>query len=207
MARSGAETRTRIMDVAEARILEQGFAATSVESIVEGAGVTKGAFFHHFPAKLELARALVERWAELDEGQLEDAMARAERLSRDPLQQLLIFVGLFEERMAARSEPAGGCLLASAVQEAELFDEATHERIRRSVLIWRERLLAKLEEVAVVNPPRLDVELEAVADQMWSTVEGAFILSRTLRSAEAVPAQLRQYRNYLELLFGSGRTI
>lgn len=195
------------MDVAEARILEQGFAATSVESIVEGAGVTKGAFFHHFPAKLELAHALVERWAELDEAQLEEAMGRAERLSRDPLQQLLIFVGLFEERMAARSEPAGGCLLASAVQEAELFDEATHVRIRRSVLIWRERLLAKLEEVAADHPPRLEVELEAVADQMWSTVEGAFILSRTLRSAEAVPAQLRQYRNYLELLFGAGRTI
>lgn len=124
---------------------------------------------------------------------------------RDPLQQLLIFVGLFEERMAARREPSEGCLLASAVQEAELFDEATHARIRRSVLIWRGRLLAKLEEVSRANPPRLEVELEAVADQMWSTVEGAFMLSRTLRSAEAVPAQLRQYRNYLELLFGAGR--
>lgn len=190
------------MDVAESLILEQGFAATSVDSIVAGAGVTKGAFFHHFDTKTGLAHALVERWAERDEVQLEEKMERAERLSRDPLQQLLLFVGLFEESMASLTEPYPGCLLASTVHEAELFDDATHARIRRSVHAWRDRIRAKLEEVVESYPPKLDVELDAVADQMWSTFEGAFILSKTLREAGPVAAQLRQYRNYLELLFG-----
>lgn len=189
------------MDTAESLILEQGYAATSVDAIVSGAGVTKGAFFHHFPSKLELAHTLVERWAGLDEAHLAENMARAERLSRDPLQQLLLFVGLFEESMASLTEPYPGCLLASTVHEAELFDEATHERIRRSVTAWRERLGAKLREVAAEHPPKLAVDLDAVADQMWSTFEGAFILSRTMRSPGAVADQLRQYRNYLELLF------
>jgi TetR/AcrR family transcriptional repressor of nem operon len=189
------------MDVAEGLILDQGFAATSVDAMVAGAGVTKGAFFHHFAAKADLGHALVERWAELDEAQLEESMARAERLSRDPLQQLLIFVGLFEEKMSALTEPYAGCLLASAVHEAELFDEATHARIRASVVRWRERLVSKLEEVASSYPPKLEVDLETVADQLWSTFEGAFILSKTLRSPGAVAGQLRQYRNYLELLF------
>ena len=190
------------MDVAESLILDQGFAATSVDAIVTGAGVTKGAFFHHFATKTELGHALVERWASLDEAHLGETMERAERLGRDPRQQLLLFVGLFEESMASLTEPYPGCLLASTVHEAELFDQATHGRIRASVLAWRERLRGKLDEVAAVHPPRLDVDLDAVADQMWSTFEGAFILSQTLREAGVVAAQLRQYRNYLELLFG-----
>ena len=163
--------------------------------------MTKGAFFHHFATKTDLAHALVERWASVDEEHLAEKMERAERLGRDPLQQLLLFVGLFEESMAELSEPYPGCLLASTVHEAELFDESTHERIRRSVLMWRERVRSKLDEVAAEHPPRLDVDLDVVADQLWSTFEGAFILSKTMRDAGAVAAQLRQYRNYLELLF------
>lgn len=189
------------MDVAESLILEQGYAATSVDAIVTGAGVTKGAFFHHFGAKTELAHALVERWAALDEEHLSENMDRAERLSRDPLQQLLLFVGLFEESMASLSEPYPGCLLASTVHEAELFDASTHERIRDSVLAWRARVRGKLEEIAAERPARLEVDLDVVADQLWSTFEGAFILSRTMQSPGAVAGQLRQYRNYLELLF------
>lgn len=190
------------MDSAESLILERGFSATSVEAIVSDAGVTKGAFFHHFATKTDLAHELVDRWVVRDAGYLETTMKRAERLGRDPLQQLLLFVGLFEEEMAALTEPYPGCLLASTIYEAELFDDATHARIRESVLTWRKRIRAKLEEVAADVPPRLAVDLDTVADQLWSMAEGAFILSKAMSDAAAVAGQLRQYRNYLELLFG-----
>lgn len=189
------------MDSAESLILERGFSATSVDAIVSDASVTKGAFFHHFATKMDLAHELVDRWVVRDAEYLETTMERAERLGRDPLQQLLLFVGLFEEEMAALTEPYPGCLLASTIYEAELFDQATHVRIRESVLTWRERIRAKLEEVAADVPPRLEVDLDAVADQLWSMAEGAFILSKAMNDAAAVAGQLRQYRNYLELLF------
>lgn len=191
------------MDAAQALILDQGFAGTSVDAIIERAGVTKGAFFHHFPAKADLARALVERYAAEDAEHLEETMARAERLSRDPLQQLLVFVGLAEEAMAELTEPYPGCLFASYVYEAQLFDEGTHEVIRGAVLLWRGRLRRKLEEVSTYHPPRVDVDLDALADLMWAIFEGSFILSKTMRDPAAVSSQLRQYRTYLELLFGA----
>lgn len=204
MPRDGTETKTAIMDAAQDLILERGFSATSVESIVTAAGVTKGAFFHHFSTKTELGHALVERWAEEDERRLDETLDRAERLSRDPLQQLLLFVGLYEEALAELTEPYPGCLMATTIHEAELFDEETHRRVRRSVCFWRERVGSKLREVAETHPPKLDVDLDVVADQLWSTFEGAFILSNTTGSPSAVAEQLRQYRNYLELLFGDG---
>jgi TetR/AcrR family transcriptional repressor of nem operon len=51
VARNGARTRTAIMDAAQGLILQQGFAATSIDEIIERTGVTKGAFFYHFKSK------------------------------------------------------------------------------------------------------------------------------------------------------------
>lgn len=201
MPRDGAATRARIMDAAEALILESGFAAASVDRIIEKAGVAKGGFFYHFDSKAALALALVERYAELDRGHLEANMARAEKLSRDPLQQLLIFVGLFEEMAEQMTEPYPGCLFASYCYEAGLFDEATLETIRGALRDWRVRLRAKLAEVAAQYPPRLAVELDSLADMLTVVFEGAFVVSRTLKEPQVVAAQLAHCRNYFELLF------
>ena len=40
-----------------------------------------------------------------------------------------------------------------------------------------------------------------VADMLMVIFEGAFVLSQTLEDPSVVAAQLRQYRNYLELIF------
>ena len=56
--RKGSETRERILDVAEASVLEKGFAATSIEEVIAAVGITKSGFFYHFKDKNELAKAL-----------------------------------------------------------------------------------------------------------------------------------------------------
>lgn len=205
MSRDATQTRVRLLDAAEALILEHGFAATPVDAIIERAGLTKGAFFHHFPAKTELARALVERYAAADAAHLEEYLARAERLARDPVQQVLVFVGLFEEAMEELDAPSPGCLFASYCYEAGIFDAETHAVIRRAILHWRERLGAKLRAAAAQQPPRVEVDLDALTDMMFVIFEGAFVLSRTMDDRRAVGAQLRLYRTTLELLFAPPR--
>jgi TetR/AcrR family transcriptional repressor of nem operon len=203
MPRNGTGTRTAIMDAAEALILEVGFAAASIDRIVARAQVTKGGFFHHFASKAALAQALVERYVELDLGHLEDNMARAERLSRDPLQQLLIFVGLFQEAAEDLTEPYPGCLFGSYCYEAGLFDDTTMEAIRRTMRTWRGRIGDKLRAVAAERPPRLEVDLDSLADTITVVFEGSFVVSKTLRDPKVVAAQLGHYKNYLELLFAA----
>lgn len=201
MARSGEATRIRIMDATEDLILGQGFATASVERIIERAGITKGTFFYHFDSKAGLSHALVERYAERDGALLENNLGRAEGLSRDPLQQMLIFVGLFAEFADALTEPYPGCLFASYCYEAGLFDEHTLAVAEGAMLSWRERLGAKFKEVMERYPPRLEVDADSLADMMTGILEGAFILSKTLKEPQVVAAQVRHYRNYLELLF------
>ncbi|HEX7049936.1 MAG TPA: TetR family transcriptional regulator [Longimicrobiales bacterium] len=202
MPKDGTETRTQIMDTAEALILDHGYAGTSVEAIVEAAGVTKGAFFHHFRSKMDLARALVERYADLDAGLLERTMEEAERASDDPAEQLVAFVELCAEEMEEFAEPHPGCLFASFCYEAQLFDADTHRIIRDATVLWRERLGAKVREAVALHPPRIEVDPDALADMLWVVFEGSFLLSRAMADPEAVAVQLRQYRGYLELLFG-----
>ena len=57
-----AATRTRILDAAGSLFARQGYAATSVADICAQAGVTKGAFYHHFTSKQQAFLDLRDRW-------------------------------------------------------------------------------------------------------------------------------------------------
>ena len=201
MPRDGTATRTAIMDAAETLILERGYAGTPIDDVLAIAGVTKGAFFHHFATKQELAHALIDRYARLDLMHLDQKMARAEELSTDPLQQLLVFVGLFREDAIELTQPYPGCLMGSYCYEAGLFDQTVLDIIGDTMLAWRERILAKLRETAERHPPRREVDLESLADQITVVFEGSYILSKVVDDPQVVAAQLTHHRTYLELLF------
>jgi TetR/AcrR family transcriptional regulator, transcriptional repressor for nem operon len=204
VARDGARTRALIMDAAQDLILQQGFAATSIDQIIERTGITKGAFFYHFKSKSDLAHALVERYAAVDAAHLERTLDRAEKLSRDPLQQVLIFVGLLEEEAGALTEPFAGCLYASYCYEAQLFTAETIGIIRSGVESWRKRFAEKLQAVVDLHPPRLPATAEKLSGMILAVFEGSFVLSKALAEPKYIAEQLGQYRNYLELLLAPG---
>ena len=56
-----ASTKRALVDVAEELFTENGYAATSLDAIVAGAEVTKGALYHHFSGKQALFEAVFER--------------------------------------------------------------------------------------------------------------------------------------------------
>src|SRR6266542_4739309 len=55
----GAATRQHILAVASEEFLAHGYAGTSLSDLIRAAGITKGAFYHHFPAKEALAVEVV----------------------------------------------------------------------------------------------------------------------------------------------------
>ena len=59
------ETRARILDAAVRRFSIAGYDAASVDDICIEAGVSKGAFYHHYPTKQAIFLALMQGWLKM----------------------------------------------------------------------------------------------------------------------------------------------
>jgi TetR/AcrR family transcriptional repressor of nem operon len=203
MPRDGSITRNKIMDVAQQMVLQVGLTGASVEKVIDGAGVTKGTFFYHFKTKHDLAASLIERYANEDQRHFHDFMDKAEQLARDPLQQLLIFIGLFIEMTEKLEDPFPGCLYAAYCYQSGAISPDVMARVEQMMHFWRDRLSQKLEAVSRAYPSRIPVSHSQVADHVLTTFEGAFILSKVMQEPKLAAEQLIQCRNYIELLFGT----
>ncbi|HEY0902768.1 MAG TPA: helix-turn-helix domain-containing protein [Marmoricola sp.] len=98
-AQYSASTKRALVDVAARLFTQQGYAATSLDAIVAGARVTKGALYHHFTGKQAVFEAVFEKVET-------DASARirkALRGSRDPWEKALIGLRAFLDIVQAPS--------------------------------------------------------------------------------------------------------
>ena len=198
----GERTRQRIMDIAYDSIVQKGFAATSIEELVEAAGITKSGFFYHFKDKNDLARQLFERFLGEDESIIETLETRARELSDDPLQSFLIFLNLYAQMMDDMETLHPGCMVASVTYQDRLFDAGVRQMNVDYLMRTRERFVRWLSEIAAVNPPRHEVDMADLADNLTGVVEGAIILSKALNDEGLMGRQMRIYRNHIRLLFG-----
>ena len=153
--------------------------------------------------KHALAASLIERYADEDRAHFDAFMAKAEQLARDPLQQLLLFVGLFIDMAEQLDQPFPGCLYASYCYQSGAISPEIWARMADMMRFWRCRLGEKIEQVRNLYPPRIPVETDQVADHLLATFEGAFVLAKVLDEPKLAEQQLIQCRNYLELLFTS----
>jgi TetR/AcrR family transcriptional regulator, transcriptional repressor for nem operon len=199
----GERTRERLMDLAYESIVEKGFAATSIEELVEAAGITKSGFFYHFRDKNDLARQLFERFLSEDEGIMETLEERARELSDDPLQSFLIFLNVYAQMMDDMEALHPGCMVATVTYQERMFDAEVRQMNVDYLRRMRERFVRWLEEIVARYPPRIPVELDELADQLNVIVEGAIIQSKALRDESLMGKQTRLYRNHIKLLFGA----
>ncbi|MEJ7794398.1 MAG: TetR/AcrR family transcriptional regulator [Nocardioides sp.] len=195
MPKDGTATRTRILDAAERLVIENGYAATSVDQVVAASGSSKGAFFHHFSSKLELARTLVQRYAEADVAQLRAAMAHAEAATLDPVGRVEAFLQWFEDRYDTLLDEDTSCLYISILTERELVLDGTSEPILDAVIAWRTDLTRIIGAALQGGDTGLDAE--ALADHVFVTFEGAFLLARSTRDPSHMRTQLRVLRQLL----------
>ena len=199
----GERTRARILDIAYGAIVEKGFAATSIEELVEAAGITKSGFFYHFRDKNDLARELFERFLTEDEGIIDALESRARELSDDPLQALLIFLNLYAQMMDDMETIHPGCMVATVTYQERIFDSELKRMNVEYLLRMRERFRRWFAEIIAQYPPRTEVDDIALADQLTTIVEGAIIMSKALNDEALMGKQTRLFRNHVKLLFGA----
>jgi TetR/AcrR family transcriptional repressor of nem operon len=200
MPKDGTQTRQRILNAALELSLDRGMAAASLDNVIEKAGITKGAFFYHFKSKEALTTELMRRFVIEYHAMFDDVTARAEALSRDPLQQVLVLCGLTAEMY--RNPPDNpGCLVASYCYQGDLWTEEARQIFETEFMRWSDWILRKLKLAAKQTPPAVKADLRQVAEMFNGVFEGAYILARTHNDPGVVSKQLLTYRDLVEALF------
>jgi AcrR family transcriptional regulator len=203
--RKGSDTRERRLDVAEAAVLEKGFAATSIEELIAAVGITKSGFFYHFKDKNELAKALLVRYVEREDALFDDLFHRADELNEDPLHGFLVGLKMMSELMADLPNGHPGCLVASFCYQDRLFDKEVRDLNAKAVLNWRKRFRERLELIAARYPPKGSVDLDDLADMLSVIADGGIILSRVVNDKQALSRQIMLYRDFIRAVFLGSR--
>jgi AcrR family transcriptional regulator len=201
--RKGEATRERILEVAEASVLAKGFGATSIEEVITEAGITKSGFFYHFRDKNELAHELLRRYIAEDHRILDELFGRAANLSDEPLQAFLIALKMLADLM--RDLPGGhpGCMIASICYQERLFDRRVVNLNREAIESVNARVLAHLETIAAVHPPREPVDLAVVAEMLSCIIDGGIIMAKVTGDPARLAYQILAYRAFVKMLFAA----
>lgn len=197
----GEKTRERLLDLAQEAVIRKGFGATSIEELVEAAGITKSGFFYHFKDKADLARQLVERYIDRNQTFLQDMARRSRELSDDPLHSFLIFLKFYAEAMDDLVDDHPGCMVATITFQDLAWDGATRAMTIDSVKTWRAFFLAWLQEISVAYPPKAKVELPAMADNLLVLTYGGMTLAKALQDTRAIGRQVLVFRETVRLCF------
>ena len=88
-----ASTKRALVEVATELFTQQGYAGTSLDAIVAGAKVTKGALYHHFSGKQALFEAVFEKV----EADASKSIGKAIRTTRDPWEKAVLGLRQFLE--------------------------------------------------------------------------------------------------------------
>lgn len=201
MGSRGEATRERVLSVAEDLVLKRGFAGTSIDDIVKGAGITKGGFFYHFDGKDDLAVGLMRRYQVNDASFFQALGKRAADLTEDPLQQMLIFLKLLAEAMGDLPSVHPGCLVATFTYESQQVNDDVRAINEECVLHWRRMFLAQLARIERAYEAVTEVGRDELADMLSSIIEGGIVVSKALNDQDILVQQILQYRNYLRLLY------
>jgi TetR/AcrR family transcriptional repressor of nem operon len=195
------DAKTKILDAALQVIRTKGYAATTVDDLCKAAGVTKGAFFHHFKSKDDLAVAAAQHFSDMAQSLFADAPYRT---LPDPVDRLLAYVDF---RKAILDGPmwAYTCLLGTMVQETYDSNPAIRDACQRGLDVHADAL--ETDIAAAIQARGLDPGFSAksLALYMQAALQGSFILAKAWNNRQMVVDCLDHLKRYIAQLFETAK--
>lgn len=189
--------RERLLEAAVALVRTQGFTGTSVDDLCAKAGVTKGAFFHHFPSKQQLGVELAHYWSTSTAGFFAEAPFRHHKRAID---RVLGYIDLRTVLIDGAVETFC-CVAGTMVQDTFRslpIREACRESIMGNAAALEDDLAQALADAGL---PRS--QAPSLARHVQTVIQGAFVLAKTQegdRAAEIARESLGHLRAYFAML-------
>lgn len=194
--RDPSESRTKLVNAAFAAMYRHGFQGARVDQILQQAGMTKGAFYHHFKSKQALGYAV------LDEVVFEKLMAHWDRR---PLADSQNAIDVLVETIRAHvhiSSPTLtlGCPLNNLAQEMSPLDAGFKTRIAAIFDAWVlcvADILRAGQARAQIKP---GIDAQTLALYLVAAVEGCIGMGKQAQNAQTLQLCMQQLIAHLESL-------
>lgn len=191
------DARVTLLDAALALVRRQGWAATSIDQLCRMAGVTKGAFFHHFASKEALGVAAAHRWTEVTAPLFEKA---AYHRHGDPLDRILGYLK-FRAALARGPLEAFTCFAGTTVQETFAESEAIRSACGECITDHAALLQKDFEAALHKYRPREAVTAKGLALYTQTVLQGGFVLAKAKGDSGPLLDGIAHLERYLRLLF------
>ena len=189
--RNAAETRHKLLETAIRLIWQSNYSSVGVSEICSQAGVTKGAFYHHFETKADLYVAASRHYWE---GMKQDLDAICSP-SFSPLEQLENMIRLILKKQEAESIDSGrevvGCPFFTSAGQTGAGESKIRMAAREMedhVHKYSVALIRALKAEGVLNG---DPDVEQLARLVHHFIQGLLMYGRVLDSLDAVRIDLR----------------
>lgn len=189
--------RVALLDATLALVRKQGWAATSIDQLCRAAGVTKGAFFHHFESKEALGVAAAQRWTDVTAPLFAGADYHRHA---DPLMRIL---GYLDFRAAIAQGPleAFTCFAGTTLQEAFAGSEPIRAACGECITGHAALLEADFAAALRTHKPREAPSARSLALYTQTVLQGGFVLAKAQGDAGPLLDGITHLKRYLELLF------
>jgi TetR/AcrR family transcriptional repressor of nem operon len=197
--RNPERTRRNLLQAAFQEIYKSGFRGTDLETILERAGVTKGALYHYFESKEALGYAVVD---EVIDETGNEKWREPLRVCANPIDALAeIFLGTSTKP----EHVCGGCPVNNLAQEMSPLDEGFRKRLARQFELWHESIAGALRKGQAQGLVRADVDTDETATFLMATYEGYISLAKNAQDARLLQKGMKSMAQYLETLRGEQR--
>lgn len=178
-------------------IRAQGYAATSVADLCDAAGVTRGAFFHHFESKEALGVAAADFWAATTSAFFKAAPYHEHD---DPLDRVLAYVE-FRKSIIEGDIAEWTCLVGTMTQEVYDSHPAIRDACAASIFNHAATLALDIEAAMLAHGIEAEWSAESLARHTQAVLQGAFILAKATGDAQTAVESVDHLKRYIELLF------
>ncbi|MBB3215297.1 TetR/AcrR family transcriptional repressor of nem operon [Ochrobactrum sp. RC6B] len=190
-------TRSNLLDAALGVIRTKGYAATSVDDICARASLSKGAFFHHFSSKEDLAVAAANYWSETTGALFADAAYHA---PEDPLERVLSYVEL-RKQLVQGELPDFTCLVGTMTQEVYETNSVIRDACWASISGHADTLVPDIAAAMERYPVAGDFTAESLALHTQAVIQGAFIIAKASGDPQRAVESIDHLKRYISLLF------
>ncbi|NJK61589.1 MAG: TetR/AcrR family transcriptional regulator [Synechococcaceae cyanobacterium SM2_3_1] len=174
-----ADTKTKILDVAQALIQRSGVNGMSYQDIAEAVGIRKASVHTHFPRKDDLLIALLDRYDDRFLRVVDGILATSDSPQGKLWRYCQLYVGTLQD-----GEQDQVCLYAMVGAELTSLHHPLGEQVRHFYQANEDRLTQILEDGLRSGDFQFSGSPRSMAELIFSLVEGGMLITRAHGGAE-----------------------